>query len=109
MEKVNPRCAGLDVHKDSIAIGIAEPGRTPGRVVGRIKHDVPKLLKQLTKLGGPSRVHVVYEAGPTGYGLQRKLMANGYECEVIAPSKMPRPLADTQRSPVPFTRRYSMS
>jgi transposase len=90
MEEVNKVHVGLDVHKDSIAIGIAEPGRTPGRVVGTIAHDAPKLLKQLTKLGGPSRVHVVYEAGPTGYGLQRKLVANGYECEVIAPSKMPR-------------------
>ncbi|HJV96434.1 MAG TPA: IS110 family transposase [Albitalea sp.] len=90
MEEVIKVHAGLDVHKDSIAIGAAEPGRTPGRVVGTIAHDVPKLLKQLAKLGGPTRVHVVYEAGPTGYGLQRALAAQGYACEVIAPSKTPR-------------------
>jgi transposase len=90
MEEVNKVHAGLDVHKDSIAIGVAQPGREPGRVVGTIAHDVPKLLKHLSKLGGPERVHVVYEAGPTGYGLQRALAAKGYECEVIAPSKMPR-------------------
>ncbi len=90
MEEIIKIHVGLDVHKDSIAIGVAEPGRLPGRVVGTIAHDVPKLLKQLTKLGGPARVHVVYEAGPTGYGLQRALADKDYECEVIAPSKMPR-------------------
>ncbi len=62
MQEVIKVHAGLDVHKDSIAIGVAEPGRTPGRVLGTIAHDVPKLLKQLSKLGGPARVHVVYEA-----------------------------------------------
>lgn len=71
--------AGLDVHKDSIAIGVAEPGRMRGRVIGTIAHDVAKLLKQLNKLGGPTRVHVVYEAGPTGYGLQRARAAKGFE------------------------------
>jgi len=36
----------------------------------------------------------VYEAGPTGFGLQRALAAEGYACEVIAPSKMPRAPGD---------------
>ena len=35
-------------------------------------------------------MHLVYEAGPTGYGLQRTLAAKGYRCEVIAPSLIPR-------------------
>ena len=35
---------GRDVHTDSIAIGVAEPGRAPGRVVGTVAPDVPKLL-----------------------------------------------------------------
>ena len=90
MEELIKIYVGLDVHKDSIAVGAAEPGREPGRVVGRIVHDVNKLLKVLGKLGAPQEVHVVYEAGPTGYGLQRALQARGYECEVIAPSLMPR-------------------
>jgi transposase len=33
---------------------------------------------------------VVYEAGPTGYGLARHLGAEGYACQVVAPSKVPR-------------------
>ena len=81
---------GLDVHKDSIAIGAAEPGRAPAALIGRVAHDVNKLLKTLAKLGRAEEVHVVYEAGPTGYGLQRALAKRGYVCEVIAPSQIPR-------------------
>ena len=85
---------GLDVHKDSIAIAVAEAGRSAGRMVGQIAHDVPKLLKALARLGEPGELYVVYEAGPTGYGLQRALFAKGYRCEVIAPSLIPRRAGD---------------
>jgi transposase len=80
---------GLDVHKDTIAVALAEQGRAPGRVVGTIVHDVHKLLKVLARLGGSAQMHIVYEAGPTGYGLQRELAGRGYQCEVIAPSLIP--------------------
>jgi transposase len=85
---------GLDVHKDSIVIAAAEAGRSAGRLIGQLAHDVPKLLKALAKLGEPGVLHVVYEAGPTGYGLQRALSAKGYGCEVIAPSLIPRRAGD---------------
>jgi len=90
MEESTKVHVGLDVHKDSITIGAAEPGRAPARVIGKTAHDVNKLLKVLVKLGRPEQLHIVYEAGPTGYGLQRALQARGYLCEVIAPSQMPR-------------------
>lgn len=88
--KVGKQFVGLDVHKESIAIAVAAEGREPGRIIGTIAHDLPKLLKQLKPLGAPAQVHVVYEAGPTGYGLQRELTRRGYECEVIAPSLIPK-------------------
>jgi transposase len=90
MEEISKGHIGLDVHKDSISVGLAEAGRAPGRVIGKIAHDVNKLVKLLNKLGEPQQLHLVYEAGPTGYGLQRELSARGYTCEVIAPSRMPR-------------------
>jgi len=85
---------GLDVHKDTIAAGVAETGRTPARLVGNLPHDVGKLRKLLTRYGDPAQVHVVYEAGPTGYGLQRELSRRGYRCEVIAPSLIPKRAGD---------------
>ena len=81
---------GLDVHKDSISVAVAEPGRAPGRLVGKVTHDVSKLLKMLAKIGTAEQLHIVYEAGPTGFGLQRALAAKGYFCEIIAPSQIPR-------------------
>lgn len=85
---------GLDVHKDTIAVAVAEAGRQPGRVIGTVAHDLKRLLKSLGHFGAPAQVHVVYEAGPTGYGLQRALSAKGYLCEVIAPSQIPRRAGD---------------
>ena len=90
MSEVIKFFVGLDVHKDTIAVAVAEAGRAPGRAMGTIAHHVPKLLKALAKLGDSAHVHVVYEAGPTGYGLQRALVAKGYRCEVIAPSLIPK-------------------
>ncbi len=86
---------GLDVHKDSIVMGVGEAAsRLAARLAGRMAHDVPKMTKAPAKLGAPSEVEVVYEAGPTGYGLQRALLAKGYRCEVIAPSLIPRRAGD---------------
>jgi hypothetical protein len=61
MEESSKLYVGLDVHKDTIAVGVAEAGRAPARVVGNIAHDANKLMKLLSKLGGPERLHVVYE------------------------------------------------
>ena len=90
MDKGIKAAVGLDVHKDSIAIGVADAAGGAGRFVGRIGHDRAQLAKALRRLGGKSELKLVYEAGPTGYGLRRWLAAEGYRCEVIAPSLMPR-------------------
>jgi transposase len=50
------------------------------------------VLDWLGQLAGP--VAVVYEAGPTGFGLARQLTAAGVRCVVAAPSKLQRPPAD---------------
>lgn len=84
---------GLDVHKETIAIAVAETGAEP-RCLGEIRNDVGELLKRLSKLGERSDLSVAYEAGPTGYGLQRHLRRLGIHCQVIAPSRTPRASAD---------------
>jgi transposase len=71
-------------------VAVAQPGREAGRLVGKVVHDVPKLLKMLAKIASVEQLHLVYEAGPTGFGLQRALADKGYSCEVIAPSLVPR-------------------
>ena len=84
---------GLDVHKDTIAVAVAEAGRAPARLVGSMAHDVGKLIKLLARYGTPAQVQVVYEAGPTGYGLQRELAQRseerrvGKECIAVCRSR----------------------
>jgi transposase len=81
---------GLDVHKESIAMAVAEPGRAAPRFVGTTGPELAQLLKALAHCGPPDQVLVAYEAGPCGYGLARQLITRGYRCEVIAVAKMPR-------------------
>ncbi len=81
---------GLDVHKETISISVCEAGREASQFRGTIRHDVPALLKVLRKLGAPGTQLVAYEAGPTGYGLYRRLVGQGYACQVVAPSLIPQ-------------------
>jgi transposase len=85
---------GLDVHKDSIAVAVAESGRESPRFVGTTPADLAKLLKVLAGVGSPATMHIVYEAGPCGYSLARQLTGRGYRCDVIAACKNLRPAAD---------------
>lgn len=81
---------GLDAHAESTAIGFAEAGREAPRFVGTVGPKPAELKKALGKLGEPQRLLIVYEAGPCGYTLARELSSQGYRCEVVAPSRIPR-------------------
>ena len=79
---------GLDVHRDTISVGILAPGREVP-VVERIAHDEASIRRLVGRLGAPRRLRACYEAGPTGYELARLLDRMGIGCEVIAPSLIP--------------------
>ncbi|MGH8219175.1 MAG: IS110 family transposase [Steroidobacteraceae bacterium] len=81
---------GLDVHKDTIAMAVAEAGREEPRFVGTLAPQWGPLSKALGHLGARQSLQIVYEAGPCGYTLARELLEHGYACEVIAPSKIAR-------------------
>ena len=94
MSEVTTAFVGLDVHKDSIAIAVAEPGRAGPRFLGTTGPFLAEVEKALSHCGAPPTLLIVYEAGPCGYGLARQLCARGYRCEVIAPSLIPRKPGD---------------
>ena len=87
MEKV--RFVGLDVHARSIAIAVADSDGTPPENLATIPTDTQLLLKKLRKLGPLKSLSCCYEAGPTGFGLCRDLLAAGIKCIVVAPSLVP--------------------
>lgn len=82
---------GLDVHARSVvACGI---DNDTGEVFrARLAPEPEVILGWLRQL--PPAVAVVYEAGPTGYGLARFLIGQQVRCVVAAPSKMQRPSGD---------------
>ncbi len=49
---------------------------------------ITKLVRQLRK--GDAALSFCYEAGPCGYGLHRQLTELGWDCQVVAPSLIPK-------------------
>ena len=87
---------GMDVHKNSIEIAIAERGRNGevrsyGKIDGTL-NALDKVVRKLVSKG--DQLHFVYEAGPCGYGIYRHLTAKGYDCSVVAPSRIPKKSGD---------------
>ena len=83
---------GLDTHKDSITVAVAEPGRQEPRLYGRITNkpkNIAKLLQRLSELYGGAVLLFCYEAGPCGYDLYRQIINSGHDCQVVAPSLIP--------------------
>ena len=83
---------GLDVHKETISVAVAEGGdRGQARYFGKIANSAEAVSKLVKKLSGKGRrLRFCDEAGPCGYGIHRHLTGLGHDCAVVAPSLIPR-------------------
>ncbi len=80
---------GLDVHKETIVVAVAERIGGEARTVGTFKNEPRVVAKLVKQLGRAEELHCCYEAGPTGYGLHRQLSRLGATCWVIVPTLIP--------------------
>lgn len=82
---------GLDVHARSItaAAFVPETGEIVEKGFGYDPAAVAEWARNL-----PRPVRCVYESGPTGFDLQRRLSGYGIDCVVGAVSKMLKPAGD---------------
>lgn len=82
---------GLDVHARTI-VGSALDADTGEVTRQRFGFDLSEVVAWTRSLPGPQIA--TYEAGPTGFGLYRRLLESGTQCVVAAPSKLQRPSGD---------------
>ena len=82
----------FDSAKLKNAVAVAEAGRAGEvRYLGEIANTPEAVGKLVAKLAGKyDKLHFCYEAGPTGYGLYRQIVALGHACVVGAPSLIPK-------------------
>lgn len=80
---------GLDVHKETIAVAVANGDGGEVRSHGVIPNTAMAVGRLIKKLGPPARLRVCYEAGPCGYVLYRQLTGLGVACTVVAPALIP--------------------
>ena len=82
---------GMDVHKETIAIGVADAGREAPRYYEEIENTPEAVRRLVARLDGPGeQLKFCYEAGPCGYLLYRQLVAAGQASSVVAPPLIPR-------------------
>ncbi len=78
---------GLDVHKNSVHSAVRINGQVFTTVMPA---EIESIIATLDPVRSACR-KIVYEAGPTGFGLMRELERRAWPAEVIAPGKTPTP------------------
>jgi len=86
---------GVDVHKRSYSVAIC---REDGAIASwKTAADNDVLIKQLSS-HGMALENLVYESGPTGFGLARACQRAGIPAIVAAPSRIIRPVSPTAKT-----------
>jgi transposase len=82
----------FDVAKLKHAVAIAESGRAGEvRFLGEVENQPAAIERTIKKLSKRyDRLHVCFEAGPTGYWLCRQVRELGHDCTVVAPALIPK-------------------
>jgi hypothetical protein len=82
----------FDVSKTKHAVAIADGGRGgEARFLGDVSSSPTTVERLIRKLAGRyDKLYFCYEAGPTGYGLYRRIEALGHTCLVVAPALIPK-------------------
>ena len=91
---------GLDVHKDTVSIAAAVPPRDSQTLqlvdCGKVANTPAAMKRKVMRLADDfgTDLHFIYEAGPCGYALLRRLRDSGWSCDLIAPTAIPKQPGD---------------
>jgi len=90
MRDVTRIWVGLDVHKESLSLAALRGQLERPLLQVELGPSEKALRSQLRRLAREGPVRLCYEASGFGYVLHRKVRSWGFECDVIAPSLIPR-------------------
>jgi transposase len=93
----NTTFVGLDVHNESITAAILAPDSDEPQVL-KLPADLMKIRQLFRRLADKAPVRACYEASGAGFVLQRVLTNDGFHCDVIAPSLIPRKAGDHRKT-----------
>jgi transposase len=94
MEKFS-KYVGLDVHKQTIAIAVADGNNGELHFFGGIVNTPEAINKLVTQLGkAGAALSFCYEADPCGYYIRRLLRQLGFNCQFVAPTLVPKKAGD---------------
>jgi len=82
---------GLDAHKKEITIAVYYGGETEP-VTWTVANDarsIRRMVRRIMRQAGGSVLYC-YEAGPLGFTLYRRILKEGFDCQVVAPSLIPK-------------------
>ncbi len=85
MSNITAVTVGLDVHARSVRLAALRDDELLEERT--LPYDHTAIERAIGRWPG---ARACYEAGPTGYGLQRHLSAAGIECSVVAPALVPK-------------------
>jgi transposase len=88
---------GLDVHAQSITAAILPADSQVPEVV-KLSGDLMQVRRLFRRIADQGPVRACYEASGAGFVLQRVLTRDGFHCEVIAPSLIPRKPGDHRKT-----------
>lgn len=81
---------GVDLHKKTATVAVMIEGEIDFKEVVKLPNERKTLKKYFKRWDDGYEVRACYEASSCGYGLYRWMIGEGYGCEVIAPSLVPK-------------------
>jgi len=89
---------GIDLHKDWVVMSALRGAGDDPQHEQTLPNEWSKLKRYFERLLKDGGVRACYEAGGCGYGLRRRLLEIGVDCDVIAPSHTPTQPGDRRKT-----------
>ena len=98
---------GVDYHAKNVMISVYLSQEKRFLETIRLTNNDTQIIKFMQKLFKQYELKICYEASGSGYVFQRKMRAQGWHCDVIAPSLVPKKTGDRRKNDYRDARRLA--